>query len=307
MGTKDFFTCSDGHKLAYNLWLPSGDRIKAFVQILHGMAEYSDRYEKFALFLNSKGIGVFAPDHRGHGDTANPDEVGWFYESNGWERVCKDAFELADYITSLYSVSTTFLLGHSMGSFLARTLMVEHLDFYSGVILSGTGANRGIEGKLGEFICKREIKKNGTKSRGTIVNKFFFKSLNKHIENSKTDFDWLSCDSNEVEKYIRDPKCGFICTYQFFLDLFEGIKIANDPLKAAAIPKDLPILIISGENDPVGNMGKGVKKVYKLYKNAGIADVSLKLLPNARHEILNEINKQEVYDIITSWIINHIS
>ncbi len=301
MAEKLVFICSDGHKLSYNLWLPEDGNIKAFVQILHGMAEYSDRYKRFAKFLNSNGYAVFAGDHRGHGDTAENGELGWFAKEDGWNRISSDAFELGNYIVSKYSAPRTFLFGHSMGSFLARTVMVQHPDFYSGVVVMGTSASKGLLGKMGKLICKSQIRKEGQKSAGELMNKLSFGSYNKAFEPTSTDFDWLSRDEAEVEKYVKDPLCGFICTNGFFLDLLTGIEFANDSKNAMSIPKDLPVLIISGEADPVGDMGKGIKKVHKLYSSAGITDLSLKLYPQARHELLNEINREEVSKDILNW------
>lgn len=302
----NIFICSDGHRLAYNLWRPSPNvEIKAFLQILHGMAEYSDRYARFAEYLNKSGIAVFAADHRGHGATASEDEIGWFAEEDGWNRIADDAFELANFITSQYRVSTTFLMGHSMGSFLARTVMVKHPDFYSGVIIMGTGCGKGIVGKIGKLVCRNEIKKHGSKSPGVKMNKLSFSSYNRQFEPTSTDFDWLSRDAKEVEKYIKDDKCGFLCTNGFFYDLLTGVEFSNSTANAETLPKDLPLLIISGEMDPVGDFGKGVKKVYKLYTGAGIADVTLKLIPGARHELLNEINRKEVFEILANWLEAH--
>ncbi len=270
------------------------------------MAEHSDRYAKFAEYLNTLGIAVFAADHRGHGATASEDEIGWFAERDGWDRVADDAFELANFITSQQYVNTTFLMGHSMGSFLARTVMVKHPDFYSGVIIMGTGCGKGIVGKIGKLLCKREIRRNGSKSPGVLMNKLSFGAFNKPFEPTATDFDWLSRDAKEVEKYIKDDKCGFLCTNGFFYDMLNGIEFANSKANAETLPKDLPLLIISGEMDPVGDLGKGVQKVYKLYTSAGIADVTLKLIPGARHELLNETNKKEVYEILANWLESHI-
>ena len=301
------FICSDGHRLAYNLWLPSPNiEIKAFLQILHGMAEHSDRYARFAEYLNKLGIAVFAADHRGHGATASEDEIGWFAEHDGWNRVSEDAFELANFITSQYYVNTTFLMGHSMGSFLARTVMVKHPDFYTGVIIMGTGCSKGLVGKVGKLLCKNEIRKNGSKSPGVLMNKLSFSAYNKQFEPTATDFDWLSRDAKEVEKYVKDDKCGFLCTNGFFYDLLSGIEFANSKANAETLPKDLPLLIISGEMDPVGDLGKGVRKVYKLYTDVGIADVTLKLFKDARHELLNETNRKEVFEYLAKWLEAHI-
>ena len=301
------FTCSDGHVLAYNLWLPSPNiEIKAFLQILHGMAEHSDRYARFAEYLNKQGYAVFAADHRGHGATTTEDDLGWFAEKDGWERVAADSFELANYVTTQYDANMTFLLGHSMGSFLARTVMVMHPDFYSGVIIMGTGCGKGLLGKMGKLICKSQIRKNGSRSPGVTMNKLSFGAYNKPFEPTATDFDWLSRDAKEVEKYVKDEKCGFLCTNGFFYDLLTGIEFANSRSNAGKLPKDIPLLIISGEMDPVGDFGKGVRKVYDLYVNAGMMDVTLKLIPGARHEILNETNRKEVYGILAGWLDSHI-
>ena len=301
------FTCSDGRVLSYNLWLPSPNiEIKAFLQILHGMAEHSGRYSRFAEYLNKQGYAVFCADLRGHGAKASEDELGWFAETDGWERIAEDSFELANHLTSQYNASMTFLLGHSLGSFLATTVLVKHPDFYSGGIIMGTGCSKGLMGKMGKLICKRQIRKNGSKSPGVTMNKLSFGAYNKAFEPVATDFDWLSRDAKEVEKYVKDPRCGFLCTNGLFYDLLTGIEFANNRANIRKLPKDIPIMIISGEMDPVGDFGKGVRKVYNLFVNAGIVDVKLELIPGARHEVLNETNRKEVYGILADWLDSHI-
>lgn len=307
MASKNIFICSDNHGLSYNLWIPDEKtKIKAVVQILHGMAEYSDRYDKFAKYLNTKGCVVFAADHRGHGSTAKDGELGWFAPEDGWNRIAEDAHELEIYISSQFENLPVFLFGHSMGSFLARTLMIKYPDLYKGVIVMGTGCSKGVVGKIGKFICKQQIRKNGQKSSGVLMNKLSFGSYNKQFEPVRTDFDWLSRDTKEVDKYVNDPLCGFICTNGFFYDMLSGLEFANDKTQIAKIPRNLPILLISGDCDPVGDMGKGVEKVYKLYKDAGIKDLTLNLIPGARHELLNETNKKEVYGILSSWLLERL-
>lgn len=304
---KSYFICSDGHRMAYNLWMPaSNKKPKAFVQILHGMAEHSDRYARFAKLLNKNGYAVFAGDHRGHGASIENGLKGYFTESDGWNRIAEDAFELAVFITSQHSVSTTFLFGHSMGSFLARTVMVKNPQFYSGVVIMGTSASMGVVGKLGKFLCKRQISSKGAKEKGVLMNKLSFGSYNKGFEPVRTAFDWLSRDDREVDKYMEDELCGFVCTNGFFLDLLTGIEVANDEKRSSTLPSDLPLLIVSGSSDPVGANGKGVRKVYEMYKRAGISDVTLKLYPEARHELLNEINRAEVEKDILDWFEAHL-
>lgn len=170
----------------------------------------------------------------------------------------------------------------------------------------GSGCSKGFVGKIGKLIAKHEIKKNGSKAPGTLLNKLSFGSFNKPFEPNITDFDWLSRDQKEVEKYINDAKCGFMCTNGFFYDLLTGVEFANSRENAESLPKDLPLLIISGDMDPVGDYGKGVKKIYKLYSDAGIVDVTLKLIPDARHELLNETNRKEIYEILSGWIESHM-
>lgn len=307
MAETKYFVCSDEHKIAYRIWLPKQEnKPSAFLQILHGVAEHGERYERFAKVLNKKGIAVFSSDHRGHGKTASENEKGWFAEKDGWFRIADDAFELANYISNEYSAPRMFLLGHSMGSFLSRTIMVQHPNFYSGVVLMGTGASQGILGSIGKMIAKHEIKKNGSRTPSELLNKLSFAPFNKKFEPIKTSFDWLSSDPIEVEKYISDSDCGFVCSCGLYFDLLTGIDFANDKKKASTLPNDLPILIISGDQDPVGGFSKGVKKVFSLYQEAGIADLSLKLIPNARHEILNETTRKETSEFILDWITSRI-
>ncbi|WP_320129976.1 alpha/beta hydrolase [uncultured Sphaerochaeta sp.] len=300
-------SCSDGHMLYYRVWLPQGAP-KAVLHILHGMAEYSERYDRFAVYLNTKGIAVYAQDHRGHGLTAMKvkEQLGWFAQKDGWMRIAEDAFELSNIIASDYPNTSLFLMGHSMGSFLARTLMVQHSDMYDGVIVMGTGCSMGVLGKIGKMIARHHVKKNGMYFQDTMMDKMSFGSYNKRIPDARTSFDWLSSDPEEVKKYVDDPLCGFVCTSKFYEDMLEGIEYANDVNKAREIPKDLPILIISGSMDPVGNYGKGVQKVYDLYKDMGISDITLHLVENGRHEILNETSRKETMQYLYTWLKKRI-
>ncbi len=294
--------CSDGHNLVYRVWVPQKQAIRAIVHILHGMAEHASRYDRFATFLNEQGIAVYAQDHRGHGDTAGKDELGWFAEKDGWQRVAEDAFELSNLIATENPGTDLFLMGHSMGSFMARTVMVQHPDLYTGVIISGTGAAKGAIGKVGKWLATRHAKKNGGHAPDPTMDKLSFGNFNKQFPDAKNGFAWLSRDEKEVQKYIDDDMCGFVCSSQFFVDLLTGVEYANSKVNARSLPKDLPLLIISGDMDPVGDYGKGVRKVYELYHDAGLQDVTLKLIPGGRHELLNETNYMEVQQDIARWI-----
>lgn len=300
--------CSDGKSIRYRVWIPEERQIAGVLLILHGMAEHSLRYQRFASFLNSKGIAVYAPDHRGHGQTGLQDgqTLGYFTEHEGWQRVADDAFELSNVILSEFPKKPLFLLGHSMGSFLARSLMVQHSDLYDGVILMGTGASQGLLGKVGKLIARGHASKHGSKHPDKLMDKMSFGSFNKKIADAQTPFDWLSRDKEQVAAYIEDPLCGFVCTSKFFMDLLDGVEMANDPVLAKTLPIDLPLLIISGAKDPVGGYGKGVRKVYDLYRKCNIADLTLSLVPEARHELLQETNRISTKEYLYSWMKQRI-
>ncbi|HKM07127.1 MAG TPA: lysophospholipase [Sphaerochaeta sp.] len=302
------FICSDSHVLYYHAWIPEGDQVKAVVLLLHGMAEYGQRYDRFASYLNKQGVAVYAQDHRGHGLTATePQEtLGWFAEKDGWMRVAEDSKELSNLIASDFPKTPFFLMGHSMGSFLARTIIVDTPDLYDGVILMGTGASLGILGKIGGMIARSHVKKHGSKFVDEQLNKMSFGSYNKQIPEAKSEFAWLSRDEKEVKKYDDDPLCGFVCTAKFFEDMLEGIGYANSLERAKRLHNDLPILIISGSMDPVGGYAKGLLKVEDLYNQAGIKDLTLHVVDGARHELLNETDRTATMKYLNSWIMERV-
>lgn len=300
-------TCSDDFQLFYRVWIPENHNVHSVVQIFHGMAEHSARYDRFARYLNGLGIAVYAQDHRGHGQTSSDDDLGWFASQKGWQRVMQDGYELSLLIAQNHPQSDLFLFGHSMGSFLVRSLITQHSARYAGAVLSGTGASQGLLGVAGKVLARvRSVKKHG-KRPDSLLDSLSFGAFNKAFEPSKTSFDWLSRDEAEVQAYIEDQLCGFVCTSRFFVDLLTGISMANNRRLMQKIPRDFPLLIISGANDPVGNFGKGVQQVYQAYRDAGIEDVTLQLIRGARHELLNETNRDEIHTIIGTWLESHKS
>lgn len=300
-----FLTLRDGHKMFFRVWRADGE-CRATLHLLHGMAEYSLRYSEFALYLNSLGITVYAQDHRGHGLTKEEDERGWFAESDGWMTVVKDSWELDQIIMDENENVPHFLMGHSMGSFMARSVASEHSNAFDALIIMGSGASQGLVGQIGKNLALRNARKFGSKMPDHKMDKLFFGAYNKKISNKRTDFDWLSRDPEQVDKYIADPLCGFVCSSQFYADLIDGVEMANDRPRALKLAKSMPVLVISGDADPVGGYGKGVEKVYKLYKNAGMTDVSLHLVPSGRHELLNETDKKETMKYIGDWILSRL-
>lgn len=298
----------DKKKIYIYRWLPGMMKpLKCIIQISHGMAEHADRYREFANYLNSLGIGVYANDHRGHGKTAETiDNVGYFSDKNGWDLVVNDMFQLTERIRHTHEGIPVFLLGHSMGSFLARDYISRGESGVNGVILSGTAGDPGLLGNAGILIAKLSCRFKGRRTPDKLLDKLSFGSFNKQFKPERTKFDWLSRDEKMVDKYIEDEFCGGVFSCGFFLDLFQGIKKINSWKIIDAIPKDLPVLIISGENDPVGDNSKGVQKVIGKFKKAGLEDLEFKFYKNARHEMLNELNKDDVFKDISMWIENKL-
>lgn len=303
-----FFTASDGLEIAKYVWLPKDQAPIAIVQIVHGMAEYAARYDHFASFLAERGIVVYAEDHRGHGYTAERNGMhGDFGPEPGWQTVVNDVRTLTEIAAAEFPGIPVFLLGHSMGSFLTRTYISQFGDKISGAILSGTAGNPGITGVAGRWLAKRGVKKHGSDTPSPQLDKLSFGAYNKGIKAPRTKFDWLSIDEANVDKYIADPWCGFVCTNGFYVELLTGLQGIFKKENIQSVPAALPLLFVCGQGDPVGNFGKGVRQSSELYKNAGVEDVELKIFPGARHEILNETNKEEIYDTIHKWISGHIA
>lgn len=308
MKTETFtFDAGDKAKIFCYKWSPE-DGVKpiAAVQIAHGMAEHAGRYERFAAFLTANGFIVYANDHRGHYKTAGSFEnTGFFAENDGWSLVVNDMHTLTGIIKEQNPGLPVFLFGHSMGSFLSRNYIFRFHDEIKGVILSGTGGNPGLLSKIGKTLAGIEKAFKGSRHRSTLLNGLSFGSFNKPFKPNRTEFDWLSRDEAEVDKYVADKYCGFICTTSFFVDMLGGIIDIHKPENVSKTSKELPVYIFSGEKDPVGNFSKGVMEVYHMYKNSGINDLSYKIYKDGRHEMLNELNREEVFADVKLWLDNH--
>lgn len=307
MEFKNFeFKSQDDAKITGYKWIPKNENLKGVVQISHGMAEHAARYDEFAVALGQAGYAVYANDHRGHGKTAGSlENAGYFADENGWKLVIGDLYAVTKIAKSAYPQLPLFLFAHSMGSLFARNYISIHHNDLKGVILSGTGGDPGLLGSIGRFIAQREAKKKGKKFRSELMNKLSFGNFNKAFMPARTDFDWLSRDAKEVDKYIADPYCGFVCTAGFYVDLLTGIKLINSSENINNIPKDLPVYFFSGDMDPVGGKTKGVMQVYNTFQKAGIKDLEIKFYKDARHEMLNEINRAEVFADVINWLDKH--
>lgn len=297
----------DGVDIHLKSWKDEERAPKAVLQLVHGMAEHIERYSHFAKFLVEKGFIVYGNDHRGHGLTGERmGTLGFFADENGFDRVVNDLYSINRVIQTENPGIPIFLLGHSLGSFLVRRYIQCYSETIQGVILSGTRGNPGWAGKIGKLIAKIEIRTKGAKTPSPLLSLLSFGSFNKGIDKPRTEFDWLTRNDIIVDDYIQDPLCGFICSSGFFLDLFSGLEKIHDSESIKKIRKNLPILIFSGEKDPVGDNLSGVKKVVSQYKQNGLLNLETCFFENARHEMLNEINREEVYDLVLHWLIKQI-
>lgn len=285
---------------------PDGE-VRGIVQIAHGIAEHVERYDDFARFLAENGFAVFANDHLGHGKSVNDEsELGFFAETGGWEMVVEDMRKLHDLASEQHPDLPYFLFGHSMGSFLARTYIIYFRTGLDGVILSGTGQQPKALVVGGKLLGKLEMSKNGAMYKSKKLNDLAFGKYNDGFDTTRTISDWLSRDEAEVDKYIADPLCGYIPSAGLFHDMMCGIEFISKPRNLQRMKKDLPVYFMSGDADPVGENGKGVLRAYRSFLNAGMKDVAVKLYHEGRHEMLNELNKAEVYKDILNWIESEI-
>ena len=281
-------------------------KIIAILQIAHGMVEFIDRYDEFAKFLTSKGFLVVGNDHIGHGESVNSKDDWGYFGENGNKVLEDDIHLLTTIIKKEYPDLPYFLLGHSMGSFYARQYMSDYGNELDGCIVMGTGYQPLVVVKAGMAMCKMIALFKGWRHRSNFVNNMAFGSYNKQFEPVRTRADWLTKDEKIVDFYINEPKCSFLFTLNGYFNMFKGLSRLHDKKLLNKIPKKLPILLVSGSNDPVGSNGKEVKQVYDTYNELQLEDVNMKLYPNDRHEILNELDNKQVYEDIYSWLDSKI-
>jgi alpha-beta hydrolase superfamily lysophospholipase len=286
-------------------WLPEDAiPLKGVVQIVHGMAETADRYSRVASPLCELGYVVYAHDQRGHGKTAKSIESLGDCGEDCFNGMVNDILELGDLLKSKYGDIPHYLFGHSMGSFLTQQIMEHHGEQYSGFILSGTNGPQSNLG-LARSIALMQIKLQGAPHHSLMLNALVFGRYNHKISPTRTTFDWLSRDEDEVDKYIQDPYCGEVCTAGFFRDFFGLLRDIQKPSSYRTIHKNKPIYIFAGDADPVGSYGKGVTRLHQIYLKLGISDVECRLYPGGRHEMLNEINRDEVTADLLDWLARH--
>ena len=290
-------------KIMGRIWIPDGEP-RAVIQFVHGMAEHIDRYDGPAAALCSAGFAVYGHNHLGHGP--GTDLKGFFGEQDGWQSLVEDVHAVSGIARQNHPGLPYFLLGHSMGSFVVRCYMTEYAAGLSGVILSGTGYYPKSTVMAGKLLADLVCLKGKGKKPSPLINRIAFSANNKPFTPGRTPFDWLSRDEAEVDRYIADPLCGFLFTASGYRDLFTGLEQLTDLKRLSSVPAGLPVLFISGSMDPVGQMGKGPQKIAEQLRRAGVQDVTLNIYPNARHELFNEKNREEVYQDLVSWMEKHI-
>lgn len=296
------FTSSTKEEIHARIW--KNNNIKEYrgvIQLVHGMQEHIGRYDEFAQVLANNGYIVVGHDHLGHGDTAkSEDDFGYFAKKNGWNHLAEDVHILQNKIAKEYSNLPYIIFGHSMGSLVVRTYLTKYQDNLAGVILSGTSGQKG--GLLvGQILTRLIMLFRGDRYRSILLEYLITGSFNKKFKPNRTKADWTTRDEEVVDKYQKDPKCGFNFTTNGYLNLLQGSYYLS---KQKNINKtaNVPILLISGDKDPVGGMGKGVIRVMNMLEKAGLDKVTIRLFKDARHELLNETNKGEVYYVIFNWL-----
>lgn len=302
MGNRKEFTfpSSDGvHQIHAILWLPDGEP-KGVVQLVHGICEYALRYDHFARFLTGHGFAVAGHDHLGHGLTAKgPEEYGYF---NDWWALVKDVYALRETVGRLIPNVPYFLLGHSMGSFVTRTYLIDYPGTLAGAILSGTGQEPALTVAAGKLLTGL-----GNPHK---VNKLFYNlsigAYNKQFAPSRTPADWICRDPAVVDAYLADPLCNFQTTAGMNHAMMTGLQYVAKKKNLAKMDRGTPVYFFAGDADPVGANGRGVEKVARWFSEAGVKDVTVKLYPGGRHEMLNETNREEVYADSLVWLEGHL-
>lgn len=273
----------------------------AVVQIVHGIAEHIDRYDEFASFLNQHGIAVVAEDHMGHGKSMETGTQGFF--DGGWFSAVDNCYRLMTIAKERFANLPYFIFGHSMGSFLTRSLLIRYPESdIQGAVVCGTGWQPRAVLLGGIGLCKAACRLKGERNPSPELEKLVFGGYNERVEHPRTSFDWLSRNDKSVDAYIADPKCGFVASAGLLRDMLTGMEFNETPSNLRKMNLHLPVLFIAGGDDPVGGYGEGVKKTAQEFSKAGVENVTTRIFPLCRHEILNEINRGEIYQYVLGWL-----
>lgn len=277
--------------------------VKAAVHVNHGMAEHAARYSRFAHALTERGFAFFAHDHRGHGKTTAPDAPkGVFGKTRGFEKVIEDVHAVNSHIRARDRDVPVICFGHSMGSAIALNYALRHPERVDGLACWNLGTNNGPLARIGRSILKLEARFRGAEAASTIAPKLTFDAWNRAFKPNRTGFDWLSRDEEEVDLYVKDPDCGFPVSIGLWLDVLDAVAYAASDFRLTALAKGLPIHILGGEKDPCSNRGRDMEKLALRFHEAGFRDVTGNILPETRHETLNELNREEATNDFLKWL-----
>lgn len=283
-------------------WIPEGE-VKGIIQIVHGMTEHILRYEEFAEYFTEKGYVVVGIDLIGHGTSIAKDSKPMYFGPIGsWKHVVKDVLKCRNMTQKEYPNVPIYLVGFSLGSFVVRTYMIKMKHRVDGIILIGTGQKSSIELALAKMMVKKEIKKIGEDNTNDVIRKLSLESYNKYFKPNRTYCDWLLANEEALDEYINDELCGDSISAGLFYEMINAMIYTGNKKNIAKMDMDIPILLLSGEDDPVGDFGKGIDMVYKLFNKVGAKSVEKKLYQGMRHDILREKDKENVYNDIINWI-----
>lgn len=290
-------SAADGHRILVDIWRPAQPRI--LIHLFHGLGEHTARYERFAQFCNEAGIAIAAHSHRGHGENCSDEQLGHYADSDGWQRVLDDARTVNQHVAGQMADLPLVILGHSMGSYIAQAFVMRGYSYPAALILSGsTHAPRG-QLVIGHWLAGL-IRLGGRRRKSPLLNKMGFGDFNKRFAPARTDFDWLSRDEAEVDKYLNDRLCGAPSSAQLWYDLTGGLLETRSRNALRKVPADLPILITGGSDDPVGGR-PGMQRLADAYQGSGHTKVSLRIYEQGRHEMFNETNRGEFFADLVEW------
>jgi alpha-beta hydrolase superfamily lysophospholipase len=273
------------------------------VQIVHGMSEHAARYRELGERLVASGYAAYAHDQRGHGRSVPPgEEPGHIADEDGFDRAVADVRCVSQRVAVEHPAAARVLLGHSLGSFLVQRLLYEHPDEMAAAVLSASNGRPPPIAALGRVVARLERARLGRRGRSKLLDALSFGDFNRHFRPNRTGFDWLSRDQIEVDAYVADPLCGLLCSTQCWIDLLDALPKLTRPANLARIPKALPIYAFAGDRDPVGDMGRGVLRLVDAYRRAWLTDVTHRLYPGGRHEMLHETNRHEVMNDLVGWL-----
>lgn len=288
-------------------WLPDGGEIRGVVQLVHGMSEHIERYRGFAEYLTQHGFVVVGHDHLGHGGSVkSDDELGYFAAKDGSRMLVRDMHRLYTITKKDYDEVPYVMLGHSMGSFLTRLYLCCYGTGLDGAVICGTGWQPEAVLRSALAVCLIESRLFGWKQRSRLIDKLAFGTFNMKFRPNRTASDWLSRNEQNVDAYVADPHCGFLFTVNGFYNLFLTIFKVQQKEYLEHMKRDLPVLFIAGAEDPVGDFGKGVRRAEQAFRETGMRDVECRLYADDRHELLNEVDQEQVYEDVLGWMEQHV-